>query len=141
MECDQGVVAIQPKKEHMMTPNKSNVSTQLSTFAVRTSSLSSEGGLCEPPPLVQRHLVDKPQSPFWLDSSPVSNPNHEMETLRDAWREMAELLANRPVVEVPEVFEMPAVTTRRVWAKVRYVGPAPFVFVDELADDATDTHD
>jgi|GEM_PF-4657450 len=122
-----------------MTPSKSNVSTQPPTSAVRTSSLSSEGGLCEPPALVQKHLADKPQSQFWLDSSPVSNPNHELETLRDAWREMAELLANRPSVEVSEVFEMPAVATKRVWAKVRHMGPAPFVFVDELADDATDT--
>ena len=102
--------------------------------AVRTSSLSSEGGLCEPPALVQKHLSDKPQNPFWLDPSPVSNPSHELETLRDAWRKMAELLANRPSVEVPEVFEMPAAPTVRVRGRVRNVGPAPFVFVDELED-------
>lgn len=118
-----------------MTPNDSNVFTETPASAVRTSSLSSEGDFCEPPPLVQRHLADKSQNPFWLDSSPVSNPDHELETLRHAWREMAELLANRPAVEVPEVFEMPAVATRRVWATVRHIGPAPFVFVDELADD------
>lgn len=122
-----------------MTPNKSNVSTQPPTSAVRTSSLfsdalSSEGSLCEPPALVQKHLAGKPQNPFWLDPSPVSNPSHELETLRDAWREMAELLANRPSVEVPEVFEMPAAPTVRVRGRVCNVGSVPFVFVDELED-------
>ena len=45
----------------------------------------------------------------------------------------------RPASEVPEVFEMPSVPTVRVWGKVRHVGPAPFVFVDELADEFAET--
>lgn len=46
--------------------------------------------------------------------------------------------AEAETTEIPEIFEMPSVPTVRVWAKVRHVGPAPFVFVDELADDTTD---
>lgn len=116
----------------MMTEN---VSAQALASAPRTSFVSSEGRLCDPPSLVQKHLVeDAAQTPFWQDISPVSNPKHELETLRAAWREMTEILANRPAAEVPEVFEMPTVPTRRVWAHVRHVGPAPFVFVDELAE-------
>jgi hypothetical protein len=36
--------------------------------------------------------------------------------------------------EIPEVFQMPPVPTTRVRARVRNVGPAPFVFVDELSE-------
>lgn len=39
-----------------------------------------------------------------------------------------------PAEEAPEVFQMPPVPTTRVRARVRHVGPAPFVFVDELSE-------
>lgn len=147
VESNQGSRLSSRRKEYQMEPIQGNVLGQRPRSAVRTSFVLPEGMLCDPPLLVQKHLgesngqEDSSQTPFWLSSSPVSNLNPQLETLRTAWLDMTRLLANRPVVEVPEVFEMPAVATRRVWAKVRYVGPAPFVFVDELADDATDTHD
>lgn len=114
-----------------------NVSAQALASAPRTSFVSSEGRLCDPPSLVQKHLVeDAAQTPFWQDISPVSNPKHELETLRAAWQEMAQILANRPVTEIPEVFEMPPAPRVRVRGRVRRVYQAPFVFVDDLADQA-----
>jgi len=57
-----------------------------------------------------------------------------LETLRTAWRELAEIIENTHIPEVPEVFQMPPVPTKRVRARVRHVGQAPFVFVDELTE-------
>lgn len=115
-----------------------NVSAETHKFTTRTSSASpaNEGSLVAPPRLVQEHWRENNErEEFWRASSPVSDPKHELETLRTAWREMAELLANRALVETPEVFEMPPAMTRRVRACVRNIGLAPFVFVDEYADD------
>lgn len=96
----------------------------------------SEGRLVAAPLLVQKYLDEDAQGPqgFWAVPSPVSDPSHELETLRTAWRELAEIIENSRTPEVPEVFQMPPVPTNRVHARVRHVGPAPFVFVDELAE-------
>ena len=124
-----------------MEPTQENVLTQRSRSVVRTSFVSLEGTLCDPPSLVQKHLIegilqeDNNLTPFWLSSTPVSNLDHQLETLRTAWQDMARLLANRYVAEVPEMFEMPPVPTVRVRGRVRHVYQAPFVFVDDLADD------
>lgn len=122
INCVQGVI---PAQKPRLTVRASSV-----------SSVSSEGRLCAPPAIVQKQFAEASMysEPFWLAPSPVSDQTHQIEALRAAWREMTEILANRPPAEVPEVFEMPTVPTRRVWAHVRHVGPAPFVFVDELAE-------
>lgn len=36
--------------------------------------------------------------------------------------------------ETPELFQMPPAPMRRVLGRVHKVGPAPFVFVDDFAD-------
>lgn len=97
----------------------------------------SEGSLVAPPRLVQQHWQESGmgREDFWQAASPASNPAHELETLRAAWQELAPIMAHRPLVELSEVFEMPPAMTVRVQARVRHVGPAPFVFVDELADE------
>lgn len=124
-----------------------NVLAQRSRSVVRTSFVSSEGTLCDPPLLVQKHLGESDsqeangQTRFWLSSSPVSNLDPQLETLRMAWLDMTRLLAQRHVVEVPEMFEMPPVPTVRVRGRVRQVYQAPFVFVDDLADDPVERSD
>jgi len=111
---------------------------RLTVRASFVSPVSSEGGLCDPPAIVQKQFAETSMSsePFWLAPSPVSDPTHQIEALRAAWREMTEILANRPVAEVPEVFAMPPAPTVRVRGRVRRVYQAPFVFVDDLADQA-----
>ncbi len=44
------------------------------------------------------------------------------------------LIRDDPATEVPEVFQMPPAPTRRILGRVHKVGPAPFVFVDDFAD-------
>ncbi len=56
-----------------------------------------------------------------------------------AWRDRNGVSAECPALddpasEVPEVFQMPPVPTRRLLGRVRHVEPAPFAFVDELAE-------
>ena len=123
-----------------MKPTEGNVLAQRSRSVVRTSFVSSEGTLCDPPLLVQKHLgesdsqEDSSQTRFWLSSSPVSHLDTQLETLRTAWMDMTRLLAQRHVDEVPEMFEMPPVPTVRVRGRVRQVYQAPFVFVDDFTD-------
>lgn len=122
-----------------MEPIQGNVLGQRPRSAVRTSSVLPEGMLCDPPLLVQRHLGESNdqegnQTPFWLSSSPVSNLDPQLETLRMAWLDMTRLLAHRHVAKVPETFEMPPVPMVRVRGRVRQVYQAPFVFVDDFMD-------
>ena len=124
-----------------MEPIQGNVLAQHSRSVVRTSFVSSEGTLCDPPLLVQKHIGeigiqgDSSQTLFWLSSSPVSHLDPQLETLRTAWLDMTRLLAQRHTAEVPETFEMPPVPTVRVRGRVRQVYQAPFVFVDDFTDD------
>lgn len=123
-----------------MEPTQGNVLAQRSRSVVRTSFVSSEGTLCDPPLLVQKHLgesdnqEDNGQTRFWRSSSPVSNLDPQLETLRMAWLDMTRLLAHQHVAEVPEMFEMPPVPTVRVRGRVRQVYQVPFVFVDDFTD-------
>ena len=98
--------------------------------------LPPEGRLVAPPALVRQHRGEdaETQQAFWEVPSPASDPSHELETLRTAWRELSEIIANIRLPEVPETFQMPPAPTTRIRARVRHVGPAPFVFVDELAE-------
>jgi len=103
------------------------------TFSGRPSS---EGRLVAPPPLVQKCWDEDAQGSqaLWATLSPASDPSHELGVFHTAWHELAEIIANSRPPEVPEVFQMPPVPTKRVHARVRHVGQAPFVFVDELAE-------
>ena len=115
-----------------------NIASTALAPSVRTSSHrpASEGGLVDPPKLVQQHWEDQLASvPFWASPSPTSDPTHELETLRSAWRELSSILASQSLLEAPEVFQMPPPPTRRITGKVRKIGPAPFVFVDDFIVD------
>lgn len=112
-----------------------NATVDSPTLAAPTVSgrPSSEGRLVTAPALVQGYLDEKSQD-LWATLSPASDPSHELGTFRTAWHELIEIIANSSLREVPEVFQMPPVPTTRVRARVRHVGPAPFVFVDELSE-------
>ncbi len=122
-----------------------NIATTAPAPSIRTSSRhpseeakSEEGKLVDPPKLVRQHWEDDQSAslPFWASPSPTSDPTHELETLRIAWRELSSILASQSLLEAPEVFQMPTPPTRHITGKVRKIGPAPFVFVDDfLVDD------
>lgn len=93
-----------------------------------------EGRLAPPPAIVQeaRDAFASNSEPFWETSIPVSGESET--TLRASWHELIEILASHLMPEVPEVFEMPPVPKTRVRMRVRNIGPAPFVFIDDAAD-------
>ncbi len=127
---------------HENIPADENIPAEAGVPTARTAfvlALPSEGALCAPPLLVQQHWAEghTASEQFWLASSPVSDPEHELSILRNNFRILAELLAERPAAQVPEVFEMPPAPTIRVRMRVHKIGPAPFVFVDDLADEVT----
>lgn len=97
---------------------------------------SPEGRLVAAPAIIQGYLDEGvlQSQALWAALSPTSDPSHELGTFRTSWRELVEIIANSSLREVPEVFEMPPVPTVRVRARVRHVGAAPFVFVDELSE-------
>ncbi len=111
------------------------------SFSARhTFSVLDEGTLCAPPAILQRSgyssLAEMSEAQRWPIASDSADLKLALAAFGDAVSEMKRVLANRRVVEVPEVLETPAVPTRRVLAKVRHRGPAPFVFVDDLADNS-----
>ncbi len=66
----------------------------------------------------------------------TSNGHRANDAVRTGKRAMPKecVAQDEAAAEVPEVFEMPPVPTRRVFGRVHKTGPAPFVFVDDFAD-------
>ena len=97
----------------------------------------SEGPLVSPPRIVREaDAAPAGWETFRAAPSPVSDPTHELAQFRMAWQELNEMLAQHLAPEAPEVFEMPSAPTTHVRARVRHVGPAPFTFVDDFADES-----